>query len=234
MIDNLLKAGYLEQWRFNATLSGVPQGSIVGPILSNIYLDRLDKAIETNLLPAYNHGERRGYNPAYLKLMQQARRLRTKGQAQAAQALRRQAQQLPSLDTTNPAYRRLRYCRYADDILLGFAGPRDEAEEIKRQLGAILHTLKLTLSETKTTITHARSEAARFLGYEIHVLNNNHKRDKRGYRCINGQIGLRVPRAVVRAKTAIYQRRGKPQAQQRYCTTHHTPSSLNINKSSAV
>lgn len=212
LIDNLLKAGYLEQWRFTATLSGVPQGSIVGPILSNIYLDRLDKAVETNLLPAYNQDERRGYNPAYLKLMQQARRLRANGQTKAAQALRRKAQHLPSLDTTNPTYRRLRYCRYADDILLGFAGPRDEAEEIKHQLATILDRLKLTLSETKTTITHARSEAARFLGYEIHVLNNNHKRDKRGYRCINGQIGLRVPRALVRAKLATYQKRGKLQA----------------------
>ncbi len=224
LIENLLKAGYLENWRFNATLSGVPQGSIVGPILSNIYLDRLDKAVETELLPAYNQGERRGYNPAYLKLMQQARRMRRNGQPKAAQALRRKAQQLPSLDTTNPAYRRLRYCRYADDILLGFAGPREEAEKIKHHLGELLHRLKLTLSEQKTTITHARTDTAHFLGYELHVLNNNQKRDKRGHRSINGQIGLKVPRAVVRAKTEIYQRHGKPHA--RAALLHNTPYSI--------
>jgi group II intron reverse transcriptase/maturase len=224
LIENLLQAGYLENWRFNVTLSGVPQGSIVGPILSNIYLDRLDKAVESELLPAYNQGERRGYNPAYLKLMQQARRMRRNGQVKAAQALRRKAQQLPSLDTTNPTYRRLRYCRYADDILLGFAGPREEAEEIKHRLGEVLRKLKLTLSEQKTTITHARTDAAHFLGYELHVLNNNQKRDKRGYRSINGQIGLKVPRAVVRAKTEIYQKRGKPQA--RAALLHNTPYSI--------
>jgi len=138
--------------------------------------------------------------------------MRRNGQVKAAQALRRKAQQLPSLDTTNPTYRRLRYCRYADDILLGFAGPREEAEKIKHQLGEVLHKLKLTLSEEKTTITHARTDTAHFLGYELHVLNNNQKRDKRGHRCINGQIGLKVPRAVVRAKMEIYLKHGKPQA----------------------
>lgn len=213
LIANLLQAGYLENWRYNATLSGVPQGSIVGPILSNIYLNQLDRFVETTLLPAYNHGTQRGYNPAYLSLMQRARRLQQKGQPKLARALRRKAQQLPALDTTNPAYRRLRYCRYADDILLGFAGPRAEAEQIKQHLGTFLQQqLKLTLSDSKTVITHARTEAARFLGYDLCVLNNNQKRDRRGYRSINGQIGLKVPRAVVRAKLERYRHHGKPQA----------------------
>jgi group II intron reverse transcriptase/maturase len=36
LIRSLLKAGYLEDWKWNRTLSGAPQGSIIGPILSNI------------------------------------------------------------------------------------------------------------------------------------------------------------------------------------------------------
>ena len=83
-----------------------------------------------------------------------------------AEALRRQAQTMPSMDVNDPNYRRLKYVRYADDFLLGFIGPRSEAEEIKQHLGRFLEEeLKLHLSETKTLITHARSEAARFLGY---------------------------------------------------------------------
>jgi hypothetical protein len=88
-----------------------------------------------------------------------------------------------------PNYRRLRYCRYADDVLFGFVGTRQEAEEMKRQLSEFLReTLKLTLSEEKTLITHARTERARFLGYDITILHNNQKHDQRGHRSINGQI----------------------------------------------
>src|SRR5512135_3349511 len=80
----------------------------------------------------------------------------------------KQLRSMPSKDTHDPGYRRLRYCRYADDHLLGFAGPKAEAEEIKRRLGQFLRDeLKLELSEEKTLITHARTSAARFLGYEI-------------------------------------------------------------------
>ena len=77
-------------------------------------------------------------------------------------------------DPCDPGYRRLRYVRYADDILLGFAGPKAEAEEIKRRLAQFLQEdLKLELSETKTLITHARTSAARFLGYEITTQHDN-------------------------------------------------------------
>jgi hypothetical protein len=69
---------------------------------------------------------------------------------------------MPSMDVNDPGYRRLRYLRYADDILLGFIGPRKEAKLIKQQLGGFLQeTLKLELSEAKTLITHAQTQAAR-------------------------------------------------------------------------
>jgi retron-type reverse transcriptase len=65
----LLDAGYLEEWTFNQTLSGVPQGSIVSPVLSNILLDKLDKYVETVLIPQYTRGDRRKGNIEYKKLM---------------------------------------------------------------------------------------------------------------------------------------------------------------------
>jgi group II intron reverse transcriptase/maturase len=210
LVKGLLEAGYLEDWTFNATLSGVPQGGIASPVLSNIYLDRLDKFVETTLLPMHNRGTRRKSNREYACLKERTRYLASKGRTQEARALRRQVQAMPTAVLSDPEYRRLRYIRYADDLLLGFVGPRSEAEEIKRQLGEFLRNqLKLELSEEKTLITHGRTQAARFLGYEIVVFHNDRKHDRHGHRSINGQIGLKVPAAVVRAKCAPYVRNGK-------------------------
>ena len=112
---------------------------------------------------------------------------------------------------------RLRYCRYADDTLLGFAGPKAEAEEIKQRLAAFLRDeLKLELSPAKTLITHARTQRARFLGYEISVASRAHRTrkpsvtDKRNRRSLNGTVVLHVPASVVKAKSAPYLSRGKP------------------------
>jgi hypothetical protein len=59
-------------------------------------------------------------------------------------------------------------------------------------------------------ITHARTGAARFLGYEITVHHNDRK-ITRGRRVVNGSIGLRVPKTVIKAKSTPYLTRGKPE-----------------------
>jgi group II intron reverse transcriptase/maturase len=210
LLRNMLKAGYLEDWVWNATLSGAPQGGVLSPLLSNIYLHRLDAFVEEVLMPEFNRGVERVKNPAYRKVQKALTRARGRGDRAEARSLRQRLRGLPSKDLHDPGYRRLRYCRYADDHLLGFTGPKAEAEEIKQRLGQFLHDeLRLELSDEKTLITHARTSAARFLNYEITVRQND-QAIANGQRSSNGTVRLRVPAKVIKAKGAHYMKRGQP------------------------
>src|SRR5664279_2727317 len=128
LIKQMLKAGYLEDWKYHETLSGSPQGGVVSPILSNIYLHKLDVYVETVLIPQYTRGKYRQHNPEYERIKSRMWRTRARGDRDQARILRRTLRQLPSGDPQDPGYRRLRYTRYADDHLLGFTGPKAEAE----------------------------------------------------------------------------------------------------------
>ena len=222
LVRNMCRAGYLEDWKWGATLSGVPQGGVASPVLSNIYLDRLDKFVETVLIPEYTRGKLRARSPEYRKVERAIRRAREQGDRAQVRVLYRRLHSLPSQDPCDPGYRRLRYCRYADDMLLGLAGPKVEAEEIKARLAVFLRDdLKLELSPEKTLITHARSQRACFLGYEIDVASSDRRTrrpsetDRRNRRSLNGTVVLHVPAAVIKAKSAPYMSRGVPACRNR-------------------
>jgi group II intron reverse transcriptase/maturase len=223
LMEGLLKAGYMEDWKFNRTYSGTPQGGVVSPLLANIYLDKLDKHVE-GTIKAYDTGKKRTPNPEYEHIRQlrvQARRDKT---IELAKDLTRQMRKLPAGNPNDPNYRRLKYIRYADDFMLGVIGPKTEAEEIKRNIGNFLQDrLKLKLSEEKTLVTNATQESAKFLGYEIKSQQSNSKITKEQtrngerppqshitMRSINGTIALLMPKDVLQKKSAKYLRNGKP------------------------
>jgi group II intron reverse transcriptase/maturase len=207
LIENLLKAGYLEEWCYRPTLSGTPQGGIVSPLLANIYLDRLDKFVEQTLIPEYTRGNVKRRTGEYSRLSARIRQLKVRGGSrEEIRALVRERKKVRSVDDFDPAYRRLRYVRYADDFLLGFDGPKGEAEAIKEKLrGFLEQELRLELSQEKTLITHAGTEPAKFLGYEIGTL-----RTKGARRGVHGHPVLRVPAQVIEGKVARYMQGGRP------------------------
>jgi group II intron reverse transcriptase/maturase len=210
LIRNMLQAGYLEDRVYHGTLSGTPQGGVASPVLSSIYLHKLDEFIERELIPQYTQGKRRKPNPEYVRRKSRLEYARKRGDRARARSLLKQVRALPSVDPMDPGYRRLTYCRYADDILLGFIGPKAEAEEIRSRLARFLReTLALELNQAKTLITHARTRAARFLGYEITIQHSDTKITG-GRRTVNGSVALKVPRDVITAKCAPYRHRGKP------------------------
>lgn len=131
---------------------GTPQGGVLSPLLSNIYLNELDKWMEEQI-DAYNFGKKARQNPIWSKL-------RKKG-------LIKKARRYPSTDPLDPSYRRMEYIRYADDFLIAIRGPNEDAVKIRDELAEFLKTrLRLELNLEKTHITHI-SKRVGFLGHVI-------------------------------------------------------------------
>jgi len=214
LIQNLLSTGYMEQWTYNRTYSGTPQGGVLSPLLANIYLDKLDQYAE-ECTEAFNKGERRAQNLEYQRLNNRRFRAKAKGDRVKAKAFMKEMRRLPAIDPSDPNFKRAWYIRYADDFLIGVIGTKSDALELKRRIGEFLHDrLKLKLSEEKTLITNATQETAKFLGYEIQnqscdsKITMNTNRIQR--RSVNGHIALLLPKSVIQKKSAPYLKDGKP------------------------
>src|SRR2546428_301674 len=97
LIRNMLKAGYLEDWEYRETLSGCPQGGVVSPILSNIYLHKLDEFVEQELIPQYTRGTGRKVNPVYKRLHRHMTSARLRGDRAAVRDLKKQLRAPPDV-----------------------------------------------------------------------------------------------------------------------------------------
>jgi group II intron reverse transcriptase/maturase len=213
LIRRMFKAGYLEDWRYNRTYSGTPQGGVISPLLANIYLDKLDKFVEMVLCPKYNFGEYRKNNPVYQKLNRRVQEARKRRDWETYKTLKQQRVMLPSKDTHDPGFSRLKYIRYADDFILSYTGPQKVAEQIRDEIRDFLaEELKLELSAQKTLITH-NQDRAKFLGYYVSIYNTGKlsrgpKGEKR--RTLIGKVRLEVPKEVRTKWIRRYSRKGKP------------------------
>jgi group II intron reverse transcriptase/maturase len=162
-----VNAGYINNGKLEPhSLTGVPQGGILSPLLSNVYMHELDEFVET-LKTKYNKSvNRRGsiQNPDYTAKLKQLKTLRAKGDGKAI----RKAEEQRSTPSVIRTATRLYYARYADDWVIGVKGPKSLAENVKQEVQTFLQTkLDLELSQEKTTITHLATKPAFFLGTVI-------------------------------------------------------------------
>ena len=217
LIRKFLNAGYVEDWKYNKTYSGTPQGGIVSPILANIYLDKFDKYIK-EYAAKFRKGDRRSINPEYWRLNNKKNRLKQKLQKTSDEQMRKsylyeiaqlskQMLSTPHKDAMDADFRRMQYVRYADDFLISVIGSKSECETIKADITQFMREqLKLELSDEKTLITHAQDKA-KFLGYEIFIRKSDAvKRNKDGVlkRDFNGAVVLTLNSAVIQKKLTEY------------------------------
>lgn len=201
LIWKFLKAGYTEDWKYNSTHSGCPQGGVISPLLSNIYLNELDKFAEKTAKEFYKPRDR-VRTPEYAgiawkkyyatKLLKTATGQKKSELLKKVKVLKSELRKVPCTSKTDKV---IKYIRYADDFIIGVKGDRADCERIKQQFSEFIsEKLKMELSEEKTLITHSNNYA-RFLGYDVRVRRDQTAKPSgdKLLRTLNYSVELNVP-----------------------------------------
>jgi len=184
LIRKFLNCGVFDEYRKKYSDIGVPQGSLVSPILANIYYHELDEYVEqlaykfttpleqltTQRTAEYKHLEYRISKLSKKMSDLQQNSSERKQSIKQIKRLRKQRFETQSLKTSAI---RIEYARYANDWIIGISGDKNLAIHFKEKIDDFLtNTLKQVMHPVKTKITDLRKGNVHFLGYEIFLPAN--------------------------------------------------------------
>lgn len=174
LIHKLIKAGYVENVGVKRDcLTGVPQGGIISPILSNIYLHEFDEFMSKVIDNRTKKKSLSSRNPVYNKMtrvqyLDKHPEVKTRPETQQEEILQLNGRN--SIPSTRKDGYRVKYIRYLDDWVIGIFGPETFVTEIRVLVAKFLNEpLKLEVSEVKTKTTNLLREQASFLGFYIRI-----------------------------------------------------------------
>jgi retron-type reverse transcriptase len=167
----------VEDYKFIDSNLGVPQGGVLSPLLSNIYLHEFDLFMNGYINEYPSRGKEKNISKVNSKIVAYSKKLSALHETyiekrdpeilKEIRSLRKERNSLPSRIRTG---NRISYVRYADDWMIGIIGKKEFAEQVKEDVKLFLvNTLKLQLSVEKTKITSLTKDKARFLGADIHI-----------------------------------------------------------------
>ncbi len=143
LLWRIIKAGHVDEGLFRAATTGVPQGGVISPLLSNIMLNEFDQWLEKKYLSKKARKDRWYWNNTIKE--------------QRPIAISEKRQWLPAVA----------YCRYADDFVIVVKGSKAHAVELREECREFLENrLMLTLNMDKTHITHV-NDGFIFLGHRV-------------------------------------------------------------------
>jgi len=173
LIWKALRIGYFEFHEYQHSLIGTPQGSIISPILCNIFITQLDQFVESLMLN-FNKGENPKLNNEYMARANALARAKRKGDFKKIEEQIKLMRNMDSVDYYDPYFRRLYYVRYVDDWIVGIRGSHEECEDVLKQINDKLNEIGLKLNMDKTHITNMNKNKVLFLG--TYIFRSHHRR----------------------------------------------------------
>lgn len=213
LIRKALKAGYFEFKIYKSNIIGTPQGSIVSPILANIFLHQMDEFI-LSLKKSFDKGDRAPRTKESRYFEYHILKARKDNNKKLIRKLVAKRSKTPSIEFGSKEFKRLIYVRYADDWIVGIRGTRIEALEILNKIKEFCKSIDLNLSETKTKLTNISVNPVLFLG--THISRSSQVSFSRmgiSRRLRRNKLGIRLEAPISRIRhklaTASFMKEGK-------------------------
>jgi retron-type reverse transcriptase len=183
LIWKLLRCSVVSEEPGIGLKKGVPQGSIVSPILANIYYHELDEFVHKIMVNTSTAKYRKNLkSSAYKSIEHKISKVRKEMPthephcsarqkfAKKIKALRKERLETPWLKNK---IIRIEYVRYAYHWMIGISGHKKLAFKVKDEIDIFMkHTLDQKLNLSKTKVTDLRVGNVNFLAYEIFLPRN--------------------------------------------------------------